>query len=124
MMTECVSCGLLIDRGNLCVSCWAKGSTCPPCPRCAALEAEVARLTGLIEKAWHAGYQEGFSECSGLEHGLEEVGADEGYKDFQQRSGLAPAAKVEHFCGLQGFNPMKGDTCPACEGLAQPKEDK
>lgn len=23
-------------------------------------------------------------------------------------------AKSEHMCGLQGYNPMQGDTCPAC----------
>ena len=23
--------------------------------------------------------------------------------------------KVIHMCGMQGYNPMLGDTCPACE---------
>ena len=23
--------------------------------------------------------------------------------------------KIKHCCGEQGFNPMKGDTCPVCE---------
>ena len=25
----------------------------------------------------------------------------------------------EHMCGLQGYNPMLGDTCPACEQTKQ-----
>lgn len=25
--------------------------------------------------------------------------------------------KLKHCCGLQGFDPMKGDTCPACDDL-------
>jgi hypothetical protein len=28
----------------------------------------------------------------------------------------APKKAPEHWCGLTGYNPMKGDTCPACDG--------
>lgn len=27
----------------------------------------------------------------------------------------------EHLCGLQGFDPMQGDTCPSCEEEANQK---
>jgi len=32
---------------------------------------------------------------------------------------LSAPEKTEHVCGLQGFDPMRGDTCPACEEFAK-----
>jgi hypothetical protein len=32
------------------------------------------------------------------------------------------ASETRHVCGLMGFNPMKGDNCPACETPHPPRE--
>jgi len=34
-------------------------------------------------------------------------------------SEAADPRSSKHMCGLQGFNPMLGDTCPACEGIGE-----
>ena len=57
----------------------------PPCPDCATLEAEVARLTALVEKAYHNGYVHGGPDARGNIYDPRT-----GWLAFQQREGLAP----------------------------------
>ena len=57
----------------------------PPCPDCAALQAEVARLTALVKKA----YREGCVDTYEAEPETREQ-EDEGWIEFARREGLTP----------------------------------
>jgi hypothetical protein len=36
-------------------------------------------------------------------------------KKSQKSDSLPPVSETRHVCGLQGFNPMLGDSCEACD---------
>jgi hypothetical protein len=98
-MTYCAACGKLYEQQTdtrtrtFCPDCWRIYQNAQtivsglPCPRCAALQAEVARLTALVETAALLLHHTEFWTEDGITHPHPDCPACQWCK---QREGLAP----------------------------------